>query len=955
MGNLFSSKKQQDIYQSQFINELEQFIIKLNNLYVNNENCINNINISKNNNIINSILESDNDIITSLFINNTNPQESAKSLKESIENILIGNKIVDNNVNNISNQICSILKTYYSNYTELLTNIISIFKYLINRHSTLFTTRCNIPNKNDKISMTQLNYIKDIKGNLKNNLKNILVPKLLINSKELCDSNNGKFLMSYRQLVNNNLILLLFYEEDLPISFSMILDNPTIPLKDDERKIINHHNVYLNKLKNIYDEYIEITLDLYKMLNKILIFKNSFKEIFVNNAKFDFKEKYISSEKYNLYNRDLLNILYKISSIENKLNENINDTESILNIRTTTDLNTLNNILSKNKFNKIYNIPENIKLVDETKIENSNLDGYDKFGTSIIEESKPRDYLLVNKSVYDWFNEYKNKYQDDFYNKYYLNSFNQISNELKAKLNNIISKNNELFDSELINAIIKEYKPNNIRNLNDINLTNALVFFEEKYIKDNKNDNLVSDFSKKFTIDYNDTFIDLISILISNIKYNYIELSLDITKSIELFDTITSIFNKINLTDENELVIIFENKEYIELIIEYYKLVIQFLYTIISYNQYQNTLLINDLYEVQIDKKLKELPNIKNDNNLLNAKKLIKFLKSNALDGDKKKDDIIDTINLFIKEIPEIDMNNFFKSYITDLAERLNVNYLYLKYLMVDNYIPFNNNWLSLGTRVLENDKINYENCRNFYNELIFKIYPLKYVLSNKSYFSSIYFYDELSENYNRNSNINYYIKNISSIIKNINDILNNKKNEKYFNDINTYLNKLLSTNKYSLDDYNLFLVNFIKYIANQFLNEVNKNNLDANEILVTKIKELFENFNYLSKTLIETLNTDSVKEVKEVKKGGAGNDKNEEYINILIKQLTEKYINITTKNIEKGLIKKNIESIVKNNDMMAIIRLKNNIGVGDLLLKEYSPATSSTTPAQIFVSKEPS
>ena len=300
-------------------------------------------------------------------------------------------------------------------------------------------------------------------------------------------------------------------------------------------------------------------------------------------------------------------------------------------------------------------------------------------------------------------------------------------------------------------------------------------------------------------------------------------------------------------------------------------------------------------------------------------------------------------------------MNNFFKSYITDLAERLNVNYLYLKYLMVDNYIPFNNNWLSLGTRVLENDKINYENCRNFYNELIFKIYPLKYVLSNKSYFSSIYFYDELSENYNRNSNINYYIKNISSIIKNINDILNNKKNEKYFNDINTYLNKLLSTNKYSLDDYNLFLVNFIKYIANQFLNEVNKNNLDANEILVTKIKELFENFNYLSKTLIETLNTDSVKEVKEVKKGGAGNDKNEEYINILIKQLTEKYINITTKNIEKGLIKKNIESIVKNNDMMAIIRLKNNIGVGDLLLKEYSPATSSTTPAQIFVSKEPS
>ncbi len=942
MGNLFSSKKLQDMYQSQFLYELEQFIIKLNNLYVNNENCINNINISKNNNIINSILESENVIITSLFFNNTNPQESAKSLKKSIENILIGNKIVDNN---ISNQICSILKTYYSNYTELLTNIISIFKYLINRHSTLFTTRCNIPNKNDKISMTQLNYIKDLKGNLKNNLKNILVPKLLINSNELCDSNNGKFLMTYKQLVNNNLILLLFYEEDLPISFSMILDNPTLPLTDKEREIINHHNVYLNKLKNIYDEYIEITLDLYKMLNKILIFKNSFKEIFVNNAKFDFKEKYISSEKYNLYNRDLLNILYKISSIENKLNENINDTynDSILNIRTTTDLNTLNSILSKNKFNKIYNIPENIKLVDETKIENYNLDGYDKFKTSIIEENKPRDYLLVNKSMYDWFNEYKNKYQDDFYNKHYLNSFNQISNDLKAKLNSIISKNNELFDSELINAIIKEYKPNNIRNLNDINLTNALVFFEEKYIKDNKYDNLVYDFSKKFTIDYNDTFIDLISILISNIKYNYIELSLDITKSIELFDTITSIFNKINLTDENELGIIFKNKQYIELIIEYYKLVIQFLYTIISYNQYQNTLLINDLYEVQIDKKLKQLPNIKDDN-LLNARKLIKFLKSHTLDADKKKDDIIDTINLFIKEIPQIDMNNFFKSYITDLAERLNVNYLYLKYLMVDNYISFNKNWFSLGERVLDNDKINYENCRNFYNELIFKIYPLKYVLSNKSYFSSIYFYDELSENYNRNSNINYYIKNISSIIKNINDILNNKENEKYFNHINTYLNKLLATNKYSLDDYNLFLVNFIKYIANQFLNEVNENILDVNDILVSKIKELFENFNYLSKTLIETLNTNSIKDVK---KGGAGNDKNEEYINSLINQLKVKNKFTLIRDVNKK-----IENIVKANNMIAIIKLKNNIGAIELL-QNYELSTEN--PVEIFLSNEPS
>ncbi len=105
MGNLFSSKKQQDIYQSQFLYDLEQFIIKLKNLYVNNENCINNINISKNNAIINSILENDNELIQSLLNKNSNPTESANLFKKSIENILIGNKIQDNNVNDISIQI----------------------------------------------------------------------------------------------------------------------------------------------------------------------------------------------------------------------------------------------------------------------------------------------------------------------------------------------------------------------------------------------------------------------------------------------------------------------------------------------------------------------------------------------------------------------------------------------------------------------------------------------------------------------------------------------------------------------------------------------------------------------------------------------------------------------------------------------------------------------------------
>ncbi len=941
MGNLFSSKKQQDIYQSQFLYDLEQFIIKLKNLYVNNENCINNINISKNNAIINSILENDNELIQSLLNKNSNPTESANLFKKSIENILIGNKIQDNNVNDISIQICNILKTYYSNYTLLLHNIICIFKYLINRHSTLFTTRCNISNKTDKISMSELNYLKDLKSNIKNNLKNILVPKLLINSKELCNNNNGDFLMSYRQLVNNNLILLLFYEENLPISFSMILDNPTLPLKDNERKLINQHNTYLTKLKNIYDEYIEITLQLYKMANKILNFKNNFKDVINNNnVKFVFEEKYITSEKYNLYNRDLLNILFKIASIENKLSENIDDKSefgSILNIKTTTDLNTLNSILSKNKFNKIYNIPENIKLIDENKIQYLNSETEytnNTISVSSIYESKPRDYILVNKSIYDWFNEYKNKYQDEFYNTNYVNKFNTLS----INLNNYILQNKDSYDVKLIKnieTIIKQYTPNELRNLNDINLTNSVIFFEQKYIKDNKFIDLLKNFSKEF-IDNTNQFNESISFLIKNIKYNYVELSLNITKSQNIFNDNYDILNKIiNLSLD-----IFKNKEYVELVIDYYKLVIEFLYLIISYNQYQNTLLINDFYEVQLDNKLEETKN-NNDKNILKAKKLIKFLKSNPTDSEKKKDDIIDTINLFLKEIPQLDIDNFFKSYITDLSERLNINYLYLKYLLVDNYVPFNDNWLNLGIKILANDNNNYDEHRNFYNENIFKIYSIKHIVSYKSYFNLIYFYDELP-NINNTGDINYHIRNLLTIIKNINDILNNNENATYYNEININLNKLLGSNE--IYDYNLFLVNFIKYIANQFLNPLNNNTiLDTNDILVSEIKKLLENFNYLSKSIIEKLNTKKDGLVKDLKVGGSNQDINENYKAKLIEQLKSKYVNTFKFKLTQDTVIKNINSIVNANDMLSLIRLKNNIKVDDLLTKKYtSPITLS-------------
>ncbi|MFN4149385.1 MAG: hypothetical protein ACK4IX_00435 [Candidatus Sericytochromatia bacterium] len=324
---------------------------------------------------------------------------------------------------------------------------ISVFEELKN----LVIKTDSVLTKNEKFDFKQdlINFIglfnkvidifnMDVINDLKNNKKSLFLV-YLVNLKELLEK-----LLNYFSIIESE--IKTFYTEELVEEIKLLEDKVKTLNKD-----LEYDKIYLNleKKEKIDFEFKNITLLL--------------------NQRDEIKRKYIAIKSYNLNdltseidnlesevikeNKNINTLLTQKNKLQKKLDETLNIKEEINSLNSELkeeNLNLLNKIedyLNNKKDKTIKYTKENLKLIDNLKIETDKIKNLE---TDIKEKLKE---LSDKKDIYL---NYKNILSERFsIDQNFTNSYSGIKNNIETKLKNIELELNSL-DSDMNSLINME-------------------------------------------------------------------------------------------------------------------------------------------------------------------------------------------------------------------------------------------------------------------------------------------------------------------------------------------------------------------------------------------------------------------------------------------------------------------------------------------------------------------
>ena len=825
------------------------------------------------------------------FFNNSNNEEinNIKKEIESIKNIIKENFIKNYNfnnneiINNIFNNLFTNknLKNLKENLNILFINSMKFVRegkekeinyYKNNKFYFNKNNKEKIENEFNKLIENYNNKLNENENNIKKNLtinedfiNNVLIEKII--EKINIDLNNYKndLLFKFSKYSGKNCILIennFTIENIINNAMNEIINDYSLEIKKNiENNKENLINNYLKIITKYFNEFNNNFINNYK------IYFDSYLNLLINNSENNNNNNEISS---------MTNLIKK--GFENGLKLTLNELNKIINSNSLTNcLNNekiINKIINENFYNINFNNNNNIDI-------NNNINSLKNYCDIELNNEK----ILIKKNIKKIYENSFNSSLTLFFNKigkiYLNNSFiNDYENNIISKLDFIdliISENNDFlkeiislfFDIssyetdnisniflEILNYIKNKISKNNIENyiINNINefvknsshliidyfyeiINNENIFSEQikilipqknlfslKFILENKYYELIKEnFLNEFILNYNNNLNEKINVLIKKIENFKLERAIQIgtlgqgmTESSESsliinYNKLNNNINKILLNNNDNLFSINLTD---------------------SLKENINNILLNDKLKNNINeivnlfnKNINEIQNFINDNVNFNVD-LNNFIENvnkniNKIDNknikneiEKEKENFINNLSNIFNNIENNIMNNEQKSKFEDL----NKNETLKKLDSIESIIEKINNKIFNLSNIENENKLN-----NKINLIEFDINNLLINIDNKinNYLNNLFLFS------NPNEKINELIKNISNIYKKIGENFekNLENNSENFNGVFNVINNY----KFSFEEKVRKIMNEkIKFLFQNNLNILN-NNLKSN------------------------------------------------------------------------------------------------------------------------------
>ena len=807
-----------------------------------------------------------------IILFNTNGVNKILFEKTEVSNLGESLKLMDKVIYIVQNDLIRLNNNINSNNSKWANNINKQLQIISQKIKTF----------ND-ISKTFVKPLNDLISNIENSSKtsfDIIYKKINNTESELNKINND---ISSNPIKDTNTIQII---EETKKEFNSYINSKNDKIQSLHNEIINFIDGLsssLNSLSESLDisvyyriiEELELCTNIYNIFdedvikNSISKEKESFNYFIDESLKTELNEILLQNEfigkrlqtnetlKKSINENDRKNMINKLYSFREKINNMISNIQNNLNI-------TYNNLFNEVSLSFVSNY-KNIFLTKKNNIINELNNAATKSNNFLSHVNDLETLSTINSNIFKKRNELFSKYMikklesvKDTYineNKY---SFDEEISEISEKIKNEVTQNKENKFSNLKNLVdqfVFKVKDIDSKNISDFLYANIFRLFNDSTLIDSMYNNYYNELTPEFN-ELNDTFYQ--KIFKNNLK-NYVKQP----------DEINFILNQM-------LTIQFTQKDYINkkvtsLIYTYIKLVI-------SYNYYNYIDLINKY----IDEINKNIPNENFQNEALNninyfkskSQELINFEKNQRnhflIICDQSYTSDIDPLNILSKTISK---ENAFSRMIKLIIGYVNVDFENKFCEDVCEPLPvldnsennnYNNAILRYGINVLKSISLESENIIT--NDSIKEISSQKYLnefISNSNYnkdqiISDILLY--LNKITNEDSiMINPYIENnlnnIKSIIhKNINEEISNGK----LNQIN---DKVFILHSVASKQINNLVINLKGKIETIFIEEKkNLNNYYFDIELVQK------NFEQEYKNLEAKLKTNSQKILNQIK-----------------------------------------------------------------------------------------